>query len=98
MVDELIPKNHDFESAVVDAAQVRALACEAGFSEAGVVGLPHANQARDAERYETWLKAGRAGTMGYLARANEQGQSVRARAEPPFPSARPPIFSFPTYP
>jgi epoxyqueuosine reductase len=97
MVNRLNLQKHDFESAVVDTEKVRALARQAGFSEAGVVGLPHANQARDAERYETWVKAGRAGTMGYLARANEQGQSVRARVETPFPWARTAIVCLTSY-
>ena len=41
--------------------QVRALALEAGFTEAGLVALPHANQERDAARFEEWVRAGRAG-------------------------------------
>ena len=46
----------------------RTLALEAGFDEAGIVALPHANEERDAARFEEWVQAGRAGTMGYLKR------------------------------
>ena len=52
----------------VDSERVRAWALEAGFTEAGLVSLPHANEARDAKRFEEWVKAGRAGTMSYLKR------------------------------
>jgi epoxyqueuosine reductase len=97
MVNELILVNHNFESPRVDVALVRALAREAGFSESGVVGLPHANQTRDAHRYETWVNAGRAGTMGYLTRPNEQGQLLRARVETPFPWARSVIVCLASY-
>ena len=40
--------------------EMRALALEAGFSEAGVVSLPHAEEARDAGRFAEWIGAGRA--------------------------------------
>ena len=49
--------------------KARALALEAGFTEAGLVALPHGNQERDAERFEEWVRAGRAGTMRYLERS-----------------------------
>ena len=65
---------------------VRALALEAGFAEAGLVALPHANQERDAARFEEWVRAGRAGTMRYLERCGEDGRLLRARI--PFPWAR----------
>jgi len=64
------------------------LAREAGFSEAGLVALPHTNETRDAERYKTWVTEGRAGTMNYLRRATEWGEFVRARVATPFPWAR----------
>lgn len=67
--------------------RVRTLACETGFSEAGVVVLPHIHETRDAERYKSWVDAGRAGTMGYLKRADEGGHLVRARVATPFPWA-----------
>jgi epoxyqueuosine reductase len=74
-------------------AQARALALEAGFSEAGLVALPHANEERDAARFEEWVRAGRAGTMRYLERTelaqeNETARLLRSRAGIPFPWAR----------
>lgn len=68
--------------------EARTLALEAGFTEAGVVALPHAREERDAGRFTEWLNAGRAGTMQYMARASEDGEPVRARASIPFPWAR----------
>ncbi len=67
---------------------VRVLAVNAGFTEAGVVALPHAEEARDANRFTTWIDAGNAGEMQYLRRANDQGQLARARVAIPFPWAR----------
>ena len=72
---------------------VRALALEAGFTEAGLVALPHANQERDAGRFEAWVQAGRAGSMSYLERrepgaADEAGRLLRSRVAIPFPWAR----------
>jgi epoxyqueuosine reductase len=71
----------------------RKLALEAGFNEAGLVALPHANEERDAARYEEWVRAGRAGTMRYLERTelaqeNETARLLRSRAGIPFPWAR----------
>ena len=77
--------------------QVRALAHESGFTEAGLVALPHIHETRDAERYKSWVKAGRAGSMGYLERANEQGELVRARVNAPFPWARSAIVCMASY-
>ena len=77
--------------------QVRSLALEAGFSEAGLVALPHIHETRDAERYELWIGAGRAGTMGYLERKSEHGKLVRARATTPFPWARSAIVCMASY-
>jgi epoxyqueuosine reductase len=76
---------------------VRALAVNAGFTEAGVVALPHAKEARDADRFTTWIDAGRAGAMQYLRRTNEQGQRVRARVAIPFPWARSAIVCMANY-
>jgi epoxyqueuosine reductase len=67
---------------------VRNLALETGFTEAGLVALPHEKEDRDAGRFEQWLNAGRSGTMRYLERTNDAGQPVRARAGIPFPWAR----------
>jgi len=83
-----IPLNRD---------QIRALAREAGFSEAGLVALPHTYETRDAERYKTWVTNGRAGTMNYLRRATEQGELVRARVGTPFPWARSAIMCLASY-
>jgi epoxyqueuosine reductase len=66
---------------------VRALALEAGFTEAGLAVLPHANQERDAVRFEEWVRAGRAGTMRYLKRTDVEGQLLRSRVRIPFPWA-----------
>jgi len=71
-------------------AQVRALALEAGFSEAGLVALPHAHEERDAARYAAWVAAGRAGSMRYLERRapgqdGQPGSLLRARVATPFP-------------
>lgn len=77
--------------------QARALAIEAGFTEAGLVPLPHENDARDAARFEEWIDAGRAGTMHYLERKDETGQLVRSQAVIPFPWARSAIVCFVNY-
>ncbi len=77
--------------------QGRALALEAGFSEAGVVSLPHAEEARDAGRFAEWVRAGRAGTMRYLERAAEDGRLVRERVGVPFPWARSAVVCFAGY-
>jgi epoxyqueuosine reductase len=77
--------------------RVRALAREAGFHEAGLVAVPHAYDERDAIRFEEWVHAGRAGTMHYLTRANDQGQMVRARVRAPFPWARSVVVCFGVY-
>ncbi len=76
---------------------VRALSVNVGFTEAGVVALPHAEEARDANRFITWIDAGNAGEMQYLRRANEQGQLVRARVAIPFPWARSAIVCMANY-
>jgi epoxyqueuosine reductase len=78
----------DQASALVDPQQIRAYALGAGFTEAGVVALPHAQEGRDAVRFEEWLGEGRAGTMQYLERTSEAGEPVRARPAVPFPWAR----------
>ena len=81
---------------------VRALAMEVGFTEAGLVALPYAEEQRDAARFERWVEAGRAGTMKYLARVNseregEDGKLVRSRVGIPFPWARSAIVCFANY-
>ncbi len=80
-----------------DPEQIRALAQQAGFTEAGIVALPHAREARDAARLAEWLGEGRAGTMQYLERTNEAGEPVRARPAIPFPWARTAIVCMASY-
>ena len=76
---------------------VRKLALEAGFSDAGVAALPYAAGARDARRFEEWVRAGRAGTMRYLERTAGSGELVRARVGVPFPWARSAVVCFARY-
>lgn len=79
------------------AELARAFALEAGFSEAGLVALPHANEPRDAIRLSGWIHQGRAGSMHYLTRRDESGQLVRSRAGIPFPWARSAIVCLASY-
>jgi len=76
---------------------LRELAVYTGFTEAGVVALPHAHEIRDAERFAQWVRAGRAGDMHYLKRADERGELVRARVALPFPWARSAIVCLSSY-
>jgi epoxyqueuosine reductase len=78
-------------------AQVRSLALEACFAEAGLIALPYPEEERDAARFEEWLRAGRAGTMQYLSRRSEDGRLLRARTEVPFPWARSAIVCLASY-
>ncbi|MGD1106385.1 MAG: tRNA epoxyqueuosine(34) reductase QueG [Terracidiphilus sp.] len=82
---------------VLRRENVHASALEAGFQEAGLVALPHAEEARDAARFRKWVGAGRGGTMGYLERTAENGQLLRERAGIPFPWARSAIVCFASY-
>lgn len=81
----------------LDLEGARRYALEAGFNEAGIVALPHAEASRDAERYEQWTRAGHAGSMRYLVRRSDEGQLVRARVGTPFPWARSAIVCFAVY-
>lgn len=76
-------------------------ACElarlCGFTEAGLVALPHAEESRDANRFTTWVGEGHAGTMQYLSRVDDSGKMVRARVSTPFPWARSAIVCFANY-
>ncbi len=85
------------EATTLEREAARALALQAGFSDAGVVALPHGQDQRNAERFENWIGAGRAGTMRYLERRNENGALVRARVETPFPWARSAVVCFASY-
>jgi epoxyqueuosine reductase len=77
--------------------QLRALCRESGFSDGGLVPLPHTNETRDAQRYKSWIDAGRAGEMNYLKRENEDGSLVRSRVATPFPWARSAIVCLASY-
>ena len=79
------------------AENVRALARQAGFAEAGLIRLPHGDETRDADRYEQWVRSGHAGTMRYLTRTNEEEQLIRARVATPFPWARTAIVCLAAY-
>jgi epoxyqueuosine reductase len=74
-----------------------ALAIECGFTNAGLVFLPHIDESRDASRFTSWIESGRAGSMRYLERVNENGDLVRARVATPFPWARSAILCFANY-
>jgi epoxyqueuosine reductase len=76
---------------------VRTLAVGIGFTEAGLVALPHENEGRDAARFLEWAEAGRAGTMEYLKRRNDAGQFTRAKTNTPFPWARSAIVCMASY-
>jgi len=76
---------------------VRSLARAAGFTEAGIVGLPYPEVARDAERFKEFIAQGRAGSMTYLARRNENEELVRSRIDLPFPWARSVIVCLASY-
>ena len=77
--------------------QARALAREAGFAEAGLAALPYAGEARDASRFEEWVREGRAGEMRYLTRTAEEGRLVRAGVGKSFPWARAAVVCFAGY-
>jgi len=75
----------------------RSLVLEAGFAEAGVVALPYPAAERDAGRFKDWVDSGRAGTMRWLERRNEDGKLVRERVENPFKWARSAVVCFASY-
>jgi len=95
------------QSPHVNREKIRALAFEAGFTEAGLVALPAANEERDAARFEDWVRAGFAGSMGYLTRresglesqaaGNQFGRLVRSRVRIPFPWVRSAVICWANY-
>ena len=70
---------------------------QCGFTVAGLVSLPHLEESRDANRFTSWIEAGRAGSMRYLERTNENNELVRARVAVPFPWARSAMVCFANY-
>jgi epoxyqueuosine reductase len=76
---------------------VRSVAMSIGFTEAGLVAVPQVTADRDAARFTEWVDTGRAGTMGYLQRLDENRHLVRSRANIPFPWARSAIVCFANY-
>jgi epoxyqueuosine reductase len=72
-------------------ARIWSLAEEEGFSGAGMAAVPEVGSAedlRDRERFESWVRAGRAGTMEYLKRRNEAGRLVRSSMREAVPWVR----------
>ena len=89
--------DHSDTVPALNAVDVRQLALAAGFDDSGLVSLPHFHADRDASRFENWINAGRAGTMGYLERTNEAGKRIRARVDIPFPWVQSAIVCFFVY-
>jgi epoxyqueuosine reductase len=81
----------------LNAERVRALALEAGFTEAGLVAVPYVEEARDGARLAEWIAAGRAGSMQYLERRDQEGLLLRSRVQVPFPWAQSAIVCFASY-
>ena len=92
-----VPAIHPGRLASLNADRARAWARECGFTEAGIVPLPHPESERDATRFASWIRDGRAGSMHYLERANEDGKLVRSRPEIPFPWAQSAIVCMASY-
>ncbi len=82
---------------LLDPDRARSFARDAGFSDAGLVALPHAAAGRDARRFEEWVQAGCAGSMAYLERRAENGDLTRARVATPFPWAKSAMVCFARY-
>lgn len=76
---------------------VREVAQAAGFSDAGLVAIPYANEERDGGRFAAWVREGRAGTMRYLERTSEDGRLTRESVRIPFPWARSAVVCFASY-
>jgi epoxyqueuosine reductase len=87
----------DSEPTSLSREAAYALATQCGFSNAGLVALPHNDESRDANRFTSWIESGRAGSMRYLERANENSELMRARVATPFPWARSAFVCFANY-
>jgi epoxyqueuosine reductase len=96
-MNELPPSRANSVAATLTPSRVRKLARAAGFSEAGLVALPHANEGEDGQRFAEWIAAGHAGSMHYLERRDEQGKLLRAATHIPFPWARSVIVCLASY-
>ena len=75
----------------LSAELVAQLAREAGFSAAGVAGVPEPGSPEDAEerfRFDAWVDEGRAGEMEYLKRRDEAGALLRSSVRVALPWAR----------
>jgi epoxyqueuosine reductase len=94
---QAIPAGSPEQEAGLTRDRARELAVAAGFSEAGLVALPYAAEARDASRLREWVGKGRAGSMRYLERRTDDGQLARERVAAPFPWARSAIVCFASY-
>ncbi len=75
-------------SPTIDSRHARALALEAGFTEAGLLALPAADVEQTADRFSRFVDSGFHGQMQYLTRLDEAGNLLRGRVERPFPWAR----------
>jgi epoxyqueuosine reductase len=83
-----VSSNPPVPTAIPTQSAIRTLAQRAGFTEAGIVALPHADSDRDGVRFTEFIERGRAGGMDYLARRNDAGELIRSRVDLPFPWAR----------
>lgn len=90
-------KLNEMASAGKIRERVREAALGAGFSDAGVVALPHAGSAQEAERFAVFVGAGFAGEMKWLERKNEAGELVRGDVRRPFAWARSAIVCLASY-
>jgi epoxyqueuosine reductase len=77
--------------------KARAMALDAGFSDAALVALPYADESRDGERFAAWIAAGNAGAMQYLERRTDEGDLLRRNVQTPFPWARSVVACFQSY-
>lgn len=71
--------------------EVRQLALAVGFDLSEIVSIdqaPNPDDALDAERFSSWVDAGRAGEMEYLKRRDEQGELLRSAVRVAMPWAR----------
>jgi epoxyqueuosine reductase len=83
-----VPAFSPESNASLNADRARKLAIESGFTEAGVVPLPHPADERNTTLFSDWIREGRAGTMYYLGRRDESGGLLRSSPSIPFPWAR----------